>query len=126
MESASPFNISHFAINVDDVERAMRFYSNVFGWTFKPWGPPGFYLIETGAGGIHGAMQQRNEPLNGATVPVIGYECTISVHDVDKAVELIEANGGKIRYAKTTIPGVGDVAMFYDPEGNYAGVARYD
>ena len=43
-----PNNISHFAIQADDVERARRFYSAVFGWTFEAWGPPGFYRILTG------------------------------------------------------------------------------
>lgn len=123
MESAPPFNISHFSVNVDDIDRAMAFYSTVFGWKFTAWGPPGFFLIDTG-GGIHGAMQKRQEPISGTGVR--GYECTISVHDVDETVRLIEANGGTIKFSKTAIPTVGDVASFYDPEGNYACIARYD
>jgi predicted enzyme related to lactoylglutathione lyase len=122
-KNAPPYNVSHFSINADDVDRAMSFYSNVFGWTFTPWGPPGFFLINAGDG-IHGSLQQRPEPLTGTGIR--GYECSISVEDVDKAVELILANGGSIKYPKTTIPTVGDIAMFWDPEGNYAGVARYD
>jgi len=122
-QHAPPYNVSHFSINADDIDRAMNFYRNVFGWTFTPWGPPGFFLIHTGEG-IHGALQQRPEPLTGTGVS--GFECTVSVEDVDKAVELIVANGGKIKYPKTTIPTVGDIAMFWDTEGNYAGVARYD
>ena len=35
-------NISNFGINADDVPRARRFYEQVFGWTFQPWGPPNF------------------------------------------------------------------------------------
>ena len=35
--------LRHFAINADDTPRARRFYEAVFGWTFTPWGPPGFY-----------------------------------------------------------------------------------
>ena len=31
-----------------DVPRARDFYQKVFGWSFEPWGPPNFYLIETG------------------------------------------------------------------------------
>jgi len=120
---APPFNISHFSINADEVERARTFYENVFGWTFEAWGPPGFFLVNTGEG-IHGALQQRHEPIQGTGIR--GYECTISVNDVDETVKLIEANGGTIKYAKTAIPTVGYIASFFDTEGNYACIAKYD
>ena len=38
--------IAHFAINANDLPRAQRFYGNVFGWKFSPYGPPGFFMIE--------------------------------------------------------------------------------
>lgn len=119
-QHAPPFNISHFSINVDDLDRAMTFYGKVFGWKFEAWGPPGFYLIDTGGEGIHGSMQKRQQPAG------VGYECTITVEDVDETARLIEANGGTIKYTKTAIPTVGYIASFYDSEGNYACIARYD
>ena len=42
-----PATLRHFAINADDVPRAKRFYEEAFGWTFTPWGPPGFYQTRT-------------------------------------------------------------------------------
>jgi len=122
--NAPPFNVSHFSINADDLERAMNFYSKVFGWKFNPWGPPGFFLIDNGGFGIHGSIQQRPEPLTGTGVS--GFECTISVEDVDKTLGLVVANGGKIKFPKSTIPTVGDIAMFWDTEGNYLGIACYE
>ena len=59
-----PNNVDFFAINADDVPRARKFYAAVFGWSFEPWGPPGFYLIETGQErmtAIRGALQERRE-----------------------------------------------------------------
>ena len=41
-------NIHHFSVNADDVNRAQQFYGKVFGWKFQPWGPPGFFMIQTG------------------------------------------------------------------------------
>ena len=38
--------VAHFAINAGDIPRAQRFYQNVFGWKFTPYGPPGFFMIE--------------------------------------------------------------------------------
>ena len=41
-------NLGFFAIHADDLPRTQRFYEKVFGWKFTPWGPPGFFLIQTG------------------------------------------------------------------------------
>ena len=74
-----------------------RFYENVFGWKFQPWGPPGFFLIATGDKddpGIQGALQQRHEVVPGEHIN--GYECTISVADIDAAAAAVTANGGKV------------------------------
>ena len=38
----------------------------------------------------------------------------------------VVANGGRILMEKATIPGVGDLIFFQDPEGNVAGAMRYD
>jgi len=116
-------NISFFGLHVDDVERARRFYEAVFGWRFEPWGPPGFYLIHTGEGGILGGLSHRREPKDGKG---IGYECTISVDDIDKTIAAIEANGGKIGMKKFQIPTVGTGCYFYDTEGNWAGAMQYE
>jgi predicted enzyme related to lactoylglutathione lyase len=117
-------NVSFFAIHVDDVARARRFYEGVFGWTFESWGPPGFYLIQTGEGGIRGAMHRRQEPLTGTGMK--GFECTIGVADIDAAIASIEQHGGKIGLAKFTIPTVGSGCYFYDTEGNWAGAMQYE
>jgi predicted enzyme related to lactoylglutathione lyase len=120
-------HVAHFAINADDPGRARRFYERVFGWTFHPWGPPDFFRIGTGAdkdGGVMGALQRRRELLPGQRT--IGFECTISVGDVDKVASEIRASGGRILMEKTTIAGVGELIFFADPEGNVVGAMRYD
>jgi predicted enzyme related to lactoylglutathione lyase len=120
-------NVSHFAINADDLDRARRFYERVFGWRFEPWGPPGFLLVTTGTEeqpGIHGALQKRRELIPGQRT--IAYECTIAVADVDAVAAAVEANGGTILIPRTLIPTVGHVIFFRDPEGNVAGAMQYD
>lgn len=115
--------IAHFAINADDLERAQRFYGEVFGWTFHPWGPPGFCRVDTGQGGLGGAMQTRRTL---GDKPIHGFECTIAVEDVDAAVAAIERAGGRIVMDKATIAGVGHLVFFEDSEGNVAGAMQYD
>jgi uncharacterized protein len=118
-------DLAHFAINADDVDTARRFYSAVLGWSFQPWGPPGFFKIETGGGSaVQGALQQRRELVPG--VRTVGYECTFAVDDVDAVAKAVVDNGGTILMEKTTIAGVGDLVWFADPDGNAAGAMRYD
>lgn len=118
-------NVRHFAINADDVPRARRFYEQVFGWRFEPWGPPGFFMIATGdeTPGPRGSLQGRRELVPGRRTT--GFECTIAVDDVDEVAAAVVANGGRILMEKATIPGVGDLIWFEDSEGNVAGAMRY-
>ena len=119
-----PNDIAHFAIHADDCERAKRFYEQVFGWTFEPWGPPEFWLVTTSPNGIHGALQKRREPVQGTGM--MGYECTIGVEDLNGIAKAIEANGGKITMPPMVIQTVGTLIMFKDTEGNVVGAMRYD
>lgn len=119
--------VRHFAINADDLPRARRFYERVFAWRFEAWGPPGFFMIATGAKDprLLGSLQQRRELQPGR--PMTGFECTIGVEqDVAQLADAIKANGGRIVMEKATIAGVGDLIWFEDPEGNLAGAMRYD
>ncbi len=119
--------LAHFAINVDDIDRARKFYQNVFGWKFEPWGPPGFFHIVTDdhqKPGVMGALQKRRELVKGERAN--GFECTVSVESIDRTIAAVEANGGTVVMNKATIPGVGTLIFFKDPEGNIAGAMQYD
>jgi hypothetical protein len=120
-------NVSHFAINADDLPRARRFYQRVFGWRFEAWGPPDFFMIDTGTRedpGIRGSLQKRRELIEGQRM--IGYECSIGVPDIDAVIAGVTANGGAIVLPKMLIPTVGYIMFFRDTEGNVAGVAQYE
>lgn len=120
-------NLRHFSINADQVDRAQQFYERVFGWRFEAWGPPGFYLVQTGTPedpGIQGSLQTRRELIPGSRT--VGFECTISVDDVDKVAAAVRAAGGRIIMEKAVIAGVGELIFFEDTEGNVAGAMRYD
>jgi predicted enzyme related to lactoylglutathione lyase len=119
-------NVSHFTIHADDPQRAMQFYGQVFGWRFQPWGPPGFWMIQTGPAndpGIHGALHGRQEPRQGTGV--CGFECTIAVADVDAIAKAVVAAGGTITSPRFDIPGVGAVVNFRDPDGHPVAAMQY-
>ena len=122
-----PNNVSHFDIHADDLPRARRFYERVFGWQFRAWGPPDFFLIQTGTDadpGIHGALTRRHDPVKSRGM--IGFECTISVDDVDAIAAAVEANGGKVTQPRTVIATVGTLIQFHDTEGNVVCAMKYD
>lgn len=121
-------HLSHFAVSAEDTGRAMKFYERVFGWGFEPYGPPGFYLLHTdgpGKGGrVPGALQRRFEVVPG--VVLAGYECTLSVPDIDATIAALQKNGGKLLMPKATIPTVGTMIRFADSEGNVVGAMQYE
>lgn len=122
-----PTNLSHFALNADDVPASRAFYEAVFGWRFTAWGPPGFYQIQTGPDGepgVQGALQQRRDLLPGQAAT--GPECTFAVDDVDATVAAVRAAGGTILMDGFTISGVGHLIFFKDPAGNAIGAMQYD
>lgn len=118
-----PNPVCHFAIHADDCVRAKAFYEKTFGWTFEPWGPPQFWRIHTSPGAIHGALQPRRAPVSGPGM--IGFECSISVDDINATAQAIAANGGKVTMGPFEIQGVGTLVMFEDTEANVVGAMQY-
>jgi predicted enzyme related to lactoylglutathione lyase len=122
--------LSHFAIHVDDLDRARKFYAGVFGWTFQGFGggPMTDFCQILDAQGQRlaplGAMQSRKFSV--APQPVIAFECSIAVIDVDAVARSVGSNSGKIVMPKSPIPGVGWIVKFLDSEGNLACAVQYD
>ncbi|MFC4947120.1 VOC family protein [Pseudonocardia sp. GCM10023141] len=119
-----PSPLRHFAVNATDLDAARRFYAAVFDWRFTPWGPPGFFKIDTGDSAVFGALQQRRELADG--VPMRGLEVTFAVDDVAAVVRAAVAAGGRVLMDTTTISGVGHLAWIEDPDGNAIGAMQYD
>ncbi len=113
----------HFAINADDVDRARDFYGAVFGWSFTPWGPPGFFQTRDAGDAILGALQERWQMGEGKRINT--FVPTIGVDDIKAALAVIEDKGGRVVMQPYRIDGVGDIAYFEDPEGNICGIAQY-
>ncbi len=53
----------HFEIHAADPPSAVKFYSELLGWSFTPFGDT-YHLIKTGEGGpgIDGGLVQRQGP----------------------------------------------------------------
>ncbi len=120
--------VVHFEIHSEDPERAMRFYSSLFGWTFTKWdGPQDYWEIRTGPAGvpgIDGGLVRRRETVDGQAV--IAFVCTVDVAVIGDTIQSIAACGGSIVVDKMPVPGVGWLAYGKDTEGNIFGVMQAD
>ena len=114
--------VVHFEIMAEDPQRAIGFYSQVFGWQFNHWpGPEDYWLVTTGEEGQAG--------INGGLGKSKGHALTVNTMEVDSVDEMaakVEANGGKIVVPKTTVPGVGYLIYCQDTEGIVFGVMQND
>ncbi|MEC8909686.1 MAG: VOC family protein [Chloroflexota bacterium] len=115
--------VVHFEIYADELARATKFYSEVFGWDMHKWdGPDDYWLAITGRegeSGIDGAITGR---------PEFGFTGVnfIDVDSVDNFITKIQANGGTLVRPKIAIPEVGYSAVCNDTEGNPIGLFQVD
>ncbi len=121
-------SVVHFEIFAGNVERARKFYEQVFGWRFEVAGPPDMYLISTGAeddvGLTHGLIAKRSRAVSEGSLNA--FRCTITVRSIADTLVAIETAGGKVRSPITAIPHVGQVAEFADTDGNVACVMQHE
>jgi predicted enzyme related to lactoylglutathione lyase len=108
--------VVNFHLPADDVERAVKFYGEVFGWEFVPYpGSPIPYLVADGEGekgiGISAAITLRQPEIVKAPVP------TIEVEHIDQAMVDIAMKGGQQGRVQD-IPGYGRFGYAIDSEGN--------
>lgn len=119
--------ITHFAIHIDEIERAKSFYDKVFDWGFTSYGQDNFLQIKTDKtenGELLGALQSRK--YSPVKEKLIGLECTFGVENLNETLERVNDNGGQILMPKTVIPHVGWIAKFLDTEGNLICAMQYD
>lgn len=122
----------HFEIHVDNMDRAKKFYGEVFGWTFEDYseyaGMPYFGAVTGGEDepGINGALMQRQGPPPEANQPLNGYACTMGVEDYDVTETKILNNGGVVALPKYALPGMAWQGYYKDTEGNIFGIHQPD
>lgn len=126
-------SIVHFEIQADLPDRAIRFYSSVFGWTFKKWEGTisDYWMINTGDpedGGhtINGGLLRRPAPVLSRENGTNAFVCTMEVADFDEVANRIVAAGGEVALPKFAIPGMAWQGYFLDTEQNTFGIHQPD
>jgi uncharacterized protein len=118
--------IVHFEIPADDVERARKFYSTLFGWKIekievkKDGATMDYWMISTStkredssekSSHLEGGLIKRQHPQQ----PNLNY---ISVSSIDDYSNKVKELGGKVLLPKTEITGYGFFTVCIDTENN--------
>ena len=124
--------IVHFEIHVNDMERAKKFYGEVFGWSFQDWseyaGVPclGPVYGNENEHGIDGALMQRHSAPPETHQTLNAFACTMGVENYDLTEVKIIENGGKLAMPNFALPGMAWQGYYIDPEGNTFGIHQPD
>jgi predicted enzyme related to lactoylglutathione lyase len=131
--------VVHFEIHAKDLDKAEKFYTDVFGWKVTAMGETfgGYRIIVSDADkpkdaaptdpkwwGINGGLTKRmGEPPVG-NEPVNAFVCIVGVDDIDTSIAKVLAAGGTIALEKMNVPGVGLLVYVKDPENNLFGMIQ--
>ena len=113
-----PSGIVWFEIPADNINRAKKFYTTLFGWKIDKF--PGMmnvsHIDTAGADGSpNGGLIPRKHPEHRIT----NY---VNVDSVAKFMDKVTKLGGKICLPKTAVPTMGYFAICSDTEGNAFGL----
>ena len=125
--------IVHFEIHSSDAEKTMKFYGDLFGWTFEKWPMEGveYWSVMTAPKdstepGINGGLVQRMGGLPVGGQAVNAFVCTVQVENIDEKINKAGEIGGILALPKMAIPGMAWLAYCKDNEGNLFGLFQED
>ena len=99
-------SIVWFELPADDMARAQRFYSDLFGWRFERFdGPFEYHLASEAGGAIY--------PSHGEKGPVVYF----GVEDIEREIDRVRELGGSAG-KKQELASIGFFAHCTDTEGN--------
>jgi predicted enzyme related to lactoylglutathione lyase len=123
--------ITWFEIYVDDMERAKRFYNELFGWQFSQMegAPTEYWMVNTGEGSPGGGFMKRSDIPGAppdASSSTASYPQTVLYPTVDNLAETLakaERLGGTTLKPPTLIDAEnGSFAILQDSERNALGL----
>ena len=114
--------VGYFEIQVDNPEKAISFYSDVFEWEFfKDTAVPiDYWQIRTDT--INGGLLKRPAKRPDSEQGTNAFVCSMQVEDFDKTAEKILKLGGIVALPKFAIPGRCWQGYFLDLDGNTFGL----
>lgn len=108
--------IMHFEIASPNLDRATEFYKELFDWDVGEEHVDGYRLVQTAEGSIGGGLLRTPEGVFPYVTVYVG------VADLRETLRKAEELGGKMIVEPMQIPGVGEFALFQDPDGVMMGL----
>ena len=110
--------VCHIEIAVTDLQRAQAFYSKIFDWSFRQFGPE---MIVFGSGDQHiGGFMKADRVVAGES-PSVWFE----VESIEAMLDKARAAGGSVVAEKSEVPSVGWSAAISDLDGNRIGMVQF-
>ena len=114
----TPNPIVYVEIPVTDLERASRFYEEVFQFSLESTTVDGYpmalFPAAPGSSGASGALVKGDVYIPSKSGPIVYF----GTENIGHALERVRKAGGKILYPEKRLDGLGSVAEFEDSEGN--------
>ena len=119
--------VVHFEVPADNVERAQKFFGDVFGWEIHkaPLDTSDYYFVHTvetddkgmpkESGAINGGMMKRQSPSESVVI-------VLSVASLQRSLDKVEEAGGKVVTPEMKVGDMGLYARVTDTEGNVIGL----
>ncbi len=113
-----PGQLVHFEIPASDSKRAMKFYSDLFGWEYDSYEGPVEYNMLRGEPRPGGAIYPSEDAGTGSLV-------YFDVDDINAGAARVRELGGEAE-DPGPVPGMGWYAQCKDSEGNKFGLWQSD
>lgn len=117
--------VVHFEIPVDNLDRAKKFYSSIFGWEIQDIPEMDYTIVWTvkvddqrmpiEKGAINGGFMKRG---NHVRWPVL----TLQVDSIDDTIKKVMESGGSLVEPKMSVGNMGYAAYIKDSENNIIGL----
>jgi predicted enzyme related to lactoylglutathione lyase len=110
--------VVHWELWSENPQRASEFYQRVFDWQVQHVPELNYHMVSTGgAGGINGGIMK---PQEGEWPGKLAFY--IDVADLASTLGRITDAGGQTILERQEIPGMGEIALFSDPDGRVLGL----
>ena len=117
--------VVHFEVPAENMERAQKFYQDVFGWHTINLPEMHYAMAHSGPTDDKTGMMKENGFINGGFMQrkdIKGPVIVMDVPNVDEAVKKAESLGSKVIRPKVKVGDMGYVAYVTDSEGNTIGI----
>jgi predicted enzyme related to lactoylglutathione lyase len=115
--------IVHFEIPSDNIERAKKFYNDLFGWKMEKMPAPMEYWTFSTSNNKNASEQQNvSGGVMERQMPQQSITNYIGVKSVEEYSKKVESLGGKVKVPKTEVLNFGWFAICTDTENNTFGL----